>query len=379
MKTLHFDCFAGISGDMTLGALVGLGASPEHLTSELHNLKVHGWSLRFAQEERCGITGTRALVEVDEAHGHHHGHHHHTHWSEIKTLIETSGVNEKAKRLALRIFEKVAIAEAKVHNKPVESVAFHEVGAVDSIIDIVGAAICLTELAPERITASAVELGGGFVQCAHGLLPVPAPATALILQGLPVKEGGFDCEMTTPTGAAILATVVDEFLPQGIFTEAANAYGVGGRKLDKPNLLKASWRESADKGTTYLSETLTQIECTIDDMTGEHFAHLMDQLYEAGALDVAFVPCTLQKSRPGTLVKVLCAAPVLCAVRRALFVHSTTIGFREALVNRLSLPRTEEMVEGVRHKTVYLDGQKLRSKPEYEDAKCQCKIHHESP
>jgi uncharacterized protein (DUF111 family) len=215
------------------------------------------------------------------------------------------------------------------------------------------------------------------------LLPVPAPATALILQGLPVKAGGFDCEMTTPTGAAILATVVDEFLPQGIFTETASAYGVGSRKLEKPNLLKASWRESAGKDAAGLSacqtETLTQIECTIDDMTGEHFAHLMDQLYEAGALDVAFVPCTLKKSRPGTLVKALCGASALEAVRRSLFVHSTTIGFREILVNRLSLPRTEEMVEGVRHKTVYLDGQKLRSKPEFEDAKCRCKIHHESP
>ena len=240
MKILHFDCYAGIAGDMVLGACVDLGVCPDTLRSELEKLKLKGWKLDFVRDERCGIYGTRAKVEVEE--DHHHADHHHHHWKDIRTLIQKSTLAESIKEKAIAIFSRIAQAEAQVHNVSVEEVAFHEVGAVDSIIDIVGASICLEILRPDKITSSAIELGGGTVKCAHGILPVPAPATLLLCTGLPVKTGGFQKEMTTPTGAAILASCVDEFIDRAAFRELKTGYGIGTHKLDMPNLLRISLR-----------------------------------------------------------------------------------------------------------------------------------------
>jgi uncharacterized protein (TIGR00299 family) protein len=440
MKTLHFDCFAGISGDMTLGALVELGVDPDLLRGELAKLGLDGWSLDFRREERCGITGTRALVKLDDADHHHHehpeheyhdhheharehehhehppshehpehAHHDHTHshghehthpqhepadepagghghnsWKEIRRLIEQSALGDGIKNRAVDIFRRIAEAESAVHGVGEDEVAFHEVGALDSIIDIVGAVVCLEVLAPERITSSAIELGGGTVRCAHGILPVPAPATLRLCEGLPVTTGGFTREMTTPTGAAILASVVDEFISAGgadsggagnggngagTFVQGASAYGIGSRKLDRPNVLRVSWRETpaasdaanaaADAGNPpWGREELTQLEAAVDDMTGEALGFLMDRLFASGALDVTFTPCVMKKSRPGTIITVLCAAAALGSVRKTLFVHSATLGFREIPVTRLSLPRREEIRSGsfgtVRQKTAVL-------------------------
>jgi uncharacterized protein (TIGR00299 family) protein len=387
LKTLHFDCFAGISGDMTLGALVELGVESGYLQTELRKLPVTGWTLDFRRDERCGISGTRALVTMsgeDEHshdgehhhhgdHGHSHEHHHeHRHWKDIRSLIKHSAISESAKTRALDIFTRIAEAEALIHGKPVDEVAFHEVGAVDSIIDIVGAAICLDVLRPDRITASPIELGGGTVTCAHGVLSVPAPATLALCKGLPVSTGSFDKEMTTPTGAAILASCVDEFITQGSFIELKTAYGIGTRKLDKPNVLRVSWREEgkAVESGPWQTETLTQIEAAVDDMSGEALGFLMERLFEAGALDVNFIPCTMKKSRPGVIIAVLCGGG-LDLIRETLVKHSTTIGFRETRVQRLSLPRKETRAEScfgpVCAKTVFLDGKALRSKIEFAD------------
>ncbi|GMO14980.1 MAG: nickel pincer cofactor biosynthesis protein LarC [Spirochaetaceae bacterium] len=361
MKTLHFECFAGISGDMTLGALVDLGVDPVFLKSELNKLGLEGWSLEFSREERCGIFGTQAIVRdlsANSGHGHRH-------WSEIKTIIQNAPINEGAKSRALSIFEALAKAESEVHGVKVEDVAFHEVGAIDSIIDIAGAAICIEQLCPDRITSSEVELGGGTVCCAHGELPVPAPATLKLCRGMPVRSGGFNFEMTTPTGAAILAASVDEFTAKMRWREIKSAYGIGGRKLEKPNVLRVSLREEADieikDGVKFEERFL--LEANIDDMTGEGFGFLMESLFEAGALDVTFTPCVMKKSRPGTIVSVLCAENKLAKLRETLFRRSTTIGLREIPVRRYALER--EISRNGELKTSWF-GQQKRVKTEYE-------------
>ncbi|MDR2375072.1 MAG: nickel pincer cofactor biosynthesis protein LarC [Treponema sp.] len=435
MKTLHFDCFAGISGDMALGALVDLGLDPLLLRGELEKLGLEGWKLDFIRDQRNGITGTRAVVELEgtgdhnihdddpqyhyhrahehphehshehehpHEHGHPHGHpHEHSHghvqghgpgghahnsWNDIRALIENASLREGAKRRALDIFTRIAQAEAQVHGKPVDDVAFHEVGALDSIIDIVGTAICLDILNPEHISCGEVELGSGTVRCAHGILPVPAPATELLVRGLPVKTGTFNKEMTTPTGAAILAASVHEFITgPASFRQFKTGIGIGTRKMDKPNVLRVSWRDYDPAGTSpaaegtadmqrggsgyWKTERLTLLEANIDDMTGESLGFLMERLFDAGALDVTFSPVTMKKSRPGTMVSVLCQAGKLDALRESLFRNSTTIGFREIAVERLSLDRKETAggFGGARSKTVYLDGKELRTKIEFED------------
>lgn len=403
MTTLHFDCFAGISGDMTLDALVDLGVDQDRLCAELAKLGVHGWRLDFVRDERCGISGIRAIVDIGahndddhhhEAHGHgnheheehhrehaHDDHHEHAHnsWKDIRTLILSSELSDGVKKRALDIFARIAEAEAKVHGRSVDEVMFHEVGAIDSIVDVVGAAICLEMLSPDRITASAIELGGGTVRCAHGVLPVPvpAPATLILCQGLPVKTGGYQKEMTTPTGAAILASCVDEFVDTADFTEIRTGYGIGTRKMERPNVLRVSLREEKSRanretgGMPWNTEELVMIEANIDDMTGESFGFLMERLLENGALDVTMTPCVMKKSRPGTVVGVLARINRLDALRRILFTQSTTIGFRETTVRRISLERREDVLSGkfgkAGCKRAILDGKDIKEKIEFED------------
>ena len=258
MRTLHFNCNAGIAGDMTLGALVDLGVEPRILRGELEKLGVSGWTLRFKRAKRGGVAGIQGVVELDGRSGHKPGRSHHTAWREIRSLIENSAISGGAKKRALDIFTRIAEAEAQVHGVKTEDAAFHEIGALDSIIDVVGSAICLDLLRPERITCGAVELGGGTVACAHGILPVPTPATRILVRGMPVTAGAFNREMTTPTGAAILASSVDEFippeLPSGAFRELKTGYGIGTWRTKKPSLLRVSWRESGSQGSADLME-----------------------------------------------------------------------------------------------------------------------------
>jgi uncharacterized protein (DUF111 family) len=247
---------------------------------------------------------------------------------------------------------------------------------MDSIIDIAGAAICLDLLAPDMITASEIELGGGTVKCAHGILPAPAPATVLLVQGLPVKTGGFNREMTTPTGAAILAASVDRFIVtgegSGIFRELKTGTGIGARKMDKPNILRVSLRETAEAvHPGWKSENLVLLEANIDDMTGEELGFLMERFFEEGALDVTFTPLTMKKSRPGTLVSVLGRPEKTDVFRGCFFRYSSTIGFREIPVNRVFLGREEKVLKGAfgeaAEKTVFTGKEPLRSKIEFED------------
>lgn len=272
MRTLYYDCFSGISGDMNLGAMIDLGVEPEYLIEELEKLNLKGeYKLKITKDSRKGIHGTKVEVILqnnqediccqEHAHEHHHEHnhehhchnhsqhHHHEHGQEhdhehrnlkdIEEIIKSSSLSERVKDLSLNIFMKVAEAEAKVHGKPLYEVHFHEVGAIDSIVDIVGAAICMDYLKVDQVLASPVELGGGFVKCAHGLIPVPAPATLEILKGVPVKTGAIQFETTTPTGAAILAASVQEFTELKGFIIDKIGYGIGGRDTEIPNVLRA--------------------------------------------------------------------------------------------------------------------------------------------
>jgi len=249
LRILYYDCFSGISGDMNLGAMIDAGVDRDYLKGELSKLNLdHEFEISVCRDSRKGITGTKVDVMLkhhDEHHDHgNHGHHRHGHNHEhrnlesIESIINSSSLNENVKRISLDMFGRVAEAEAKVHGKPIHEVHFHEVGALDSIVDIVGAAICLDFLKVDKVMSSPVELGGGFVKCAHGMIPVPAPATVEILKGIPVKSGIVPFETTTPTGAAILASSVDEFSEMKDFIIESTGYGIGGRDTDIPNVLR---------------------------------------------------------------------------------------------------------------------------------------------
>ena len=258
MNILYYDCFSGISGDMHLGAMIALGVDRHYLANELKKLPVNGYELSVHQDQRRGITGTRVDVIITKEdppanlhhaadHLHHGEHHQHQRsYSAIAALITNSSLNDTVKRISKSIFHLLAEAEAKIHNQPMEEVYFHEVGAVDSIIDIVGAAICIDCLNPGKIIASPPELGSGFVQCAHGVFPIPAPATLEILKDKPVKVGSIPFESTTPTGAAILAAVVEEFVDTFSFVPQKTAYGIGHRDHTIPNVLRVCLCSSAD-------------------------------------------------------------------------------------------------------------------------------------
>ena len=256
MRILYYDCFSGISGDMNLAALLDLGVDPDFLHGELAKLGLEDeFELAVTEASRSGIRGLRVDVRLageDAGHGHHHHeHHHHPHraFADIRALIENSALADEVKAIAAAIFRRVAEAEGKVHGRPVDEVRFHEVGAVDSIVDIVGAAICLRALKPDAVWASSVELGGGFVRCAHGLLPVPAPATAEILRGIPTRRGGADFECCTPTGAAILAAAASRFTDAPALRVEKTGYGIGHRESagdGRPNLLRVHLAETVD-------------------------------------------------------------------------------------------------------------------------------------
>lgn len=353
MKVLYYDCFSGISGDMHLGALVDLGVPEDHLQTELSRLGLdEEFDLRFERQRKMGITGTRALVELhhgehgdgEHGHGHSHGHHHHhkqRNLADIEAIIEASGLPSGVQARARRIFEEIAVAEATVHGVDVSEVHFHEVGATDSIVDIVGAAICLEHLQVDRVLSRPVELGGGFVQMAHGTFPIPAPATAEILKGIPTTRGRAEKEMTTPTGAAILKATVDEFTPNPALTATRVGYGIGYYDLPVPNVLRVFLAEVQAEPVAEIYERGRNvlIETNIDDMSPEEYEPLMKALFQAGALDVFFTPIVMKKSRPATMVSVLASEDRLELLSGTLFAHSSTFGLRYRPVEKLMLPR----------------------------------------
>ena len=369
MKILYYDCFAGISGDMNLGAMVDLGVDPDFLISELQKLGIEGFHLEIQRDIRRGISGTKATVIIENPENEKHRHLRH-----VEELINQSSLSAEVKTRSLKIFDLIAEAEARVHNISKQSVHFHEVGALDSIADIVGAAICLDFLKVDKIMSSPIQLGGGMVKCAHGLMPVPAPATALIVQDVPVRTGLVQHEATTPTGAAILVATVDEFTAQIDFKIKKTGYGIGQRDISEvPNVLRVYLSEENENTDSAHLEEAWILECNIDDMNPEWYDHLFNTLFEAGASDVFLSPIIMKKSRPANMLSVLCPANLLPEMKSIIFNNSTTIGIREYAVAKTVLERQAKVIETelgpVRVKCSYFAGKEIRFKPEYEDLK----------
>jgi len=400
MKIIYYDCFAGISGDMNIGALIDLGVPKNYLITELNKLNLKGFKLELTTELKMGINGTRANVNIENkyqlsvAQDHETDHHHeqnihdHSHLHEVKykqepthtnhehrnlndiqKIIVSSTLNTYVKEKSLEVFKEIAIAEAKIHAKDINEIHFHEVGAIDSIVDIVGAAICIDYLKPEKILCSTVELGGGFVNCAHGIFPVPAPATAEILKGIPVKKGAADKETTTPTGAAILKVFVDKFVDRIDFSIEKIAYGIGHRDLEIPNVLRVYSgvieKDEIEKASALL------LECNIDDMNPEYYEYIIDLLFSAGAQDVFLIPIIMKKSRPAVKLTVLCDAGTQQKVEEIILTETTSLGLRYLPVTKSLLKRETRIIDTIygtiKIKEAFYHDKPVKFKAEYDD------------
>ncbi len=429
MKVLYYDCFAGISGDMNLGLMVDLGVSFDYLKSELAKLGLeHEYDLSYKQAVKMGITGSKVDVldlnnsshdhDHSEAHHHHHDHthhddhqhahdhdhthahdhahdhshdhehkhdhdhshaHHHSHdhlrdYQAIKSIIMGSPLDEKVKTDALGIFEYVAKAEAKVHGKPIDEVHFHEVGAIDSIVDIVGAAIAMNALEVDAVWSSPVETGSGFVKCAHGLMPVPAPATAEILSGVPMCSKIEGYEQTTPTGAAIIAYYAEKVTTNRAFNIVRTGYGLGTRDIYVPNVLRGFIAEVNDKQTEQWI-----IETNIDDMSSEQLVYAERKCLEAGALDVYKTAIMMKKGRPAIKLSLLVRPEKIEAIESVIFHHTTAIGLRKYPVEKNKLDRKYEKVMTpygeITLKMAYYKGECVNVKAEYEDCYKAAEAH----
>ena len=363
MKIAYFDCFSGISGDMVLGALLDLGLPAASLLEELKKLSLEGYEVHVSREMRGAISGTRVKIEV-----HHQPSRNH---EDIRELILSSSLDAAVKEKSLAIFERLASAESLVHGIPASDVHFHEVGAVDSILDVVGAVAGLRLLGIEKVFASRVPLGHGFVKTHHGVIPIPAPATALLLEGAPVYDGGSERELVTPTGAAILATLAESFGPMPDMVLGATGYGVGSHPAsDPPNLLRILC------GTSRASLTRTNllvVETNIDDMNPEFYDYVMRKLFALGVLDVGITPVQMKKNRPGALFRVLLEPALESRVVELLFEETTTLGVRVHEVKRIELQRRVKEIETpygtCRVKCALMPDGTERVIPEYEECR----------
>lgn len=449
MRILYFDCLSGISGDMTVAALLDAGVDQQAFLTELNKLQLPGYQIEISKKQKCGITGTDFNVilaseseeghehendhnhehshdhehnhdhdehhhhhthdghshedeharmhalglehehEAEYSHGHHHhesehshGHHHvhsheghshdhhghshtpHRNLNDILHIIMISELSDVVKSTSEKIFQIVAKAEAKIHNLPIEEVYFHEVGAVDSIVDIVGAAICLDLLGVDEIYASPLNTGTGFVKCAHGKLPVPAPATLEILKGVPIYSSGIRNELVTPTGAAILKAVVKEFISVPMMVVDEIGYGLGKKDFEIANVLRVTIGQKKN------NENLMLLETNIDNQNPEIFSYLMPKLFEAGALDVYYTSIQMKKNRPGTMLSVLCKVEHQSELEGILFLETSTLGIRCQKLERHALERKMETVStplgAIPVKLAYREGKLIKWAPEYE-------------
>ena len=380
MRTLYFDCFAGISGDMTLGALVDAGADARLLTERLLLLGVDGYEIHFEKVDRSGISATRAVVRLTREEKQHR------HLSHIEKIIGDSRLDDSVKGRALKVFRRLGEAEARVHDVPVERIHFHEVGAVDAIVDVVGACVCFELLGVERFAASALHVGSGTVEMAHGRFPVPPPAVAELLRGAPVYSTDIVGELVTPTGAAIVATVCEEFGPLPRMRVEATGYGAGGREYKNfPNVLRVLVGESDKAGETphgvtpHGVEELLMVETNVDDMSPQVLGHLMERALEAGALDCFFTHVQMKKNRPGVLVSILCRPADGEAMQGLLFAETTTLGVRSYAVSRRALEREFVTVETefgtIAVKVARHAGRTVGATHEYDDCRAAALAH----
>ena len=364
----YFDCFSGISGDMTLGALMGLGVTPAWLQDELSRLPLTGFRLNADTVVRSGIRANQVSVEIMESNKKRN-------FKEIRAVIKNCPFSETVKSNSLGIFTKLAQAEAAVHGCALDDVHFHELGGVDAIVDIVGTALGLEKLKIKKVTASALPLGKGFVACQHGKLPIPVPATIEILKTVPVYGTQFDCELVTPTGAAILAHLVESFGPLPEMKIQKTGYGAGQRELqDRPNLLRIiagslQERQAVAKNRLHTDQIII-LETCIDDMNPEVFSFLMERLFEDGALDAYWIPVHMKKNRPGTMVQVLCKEDRQDILIRRLLDETTSLGVRHYKAHRRLLAREELTITtslgDIRVKRIIDPDGHARLLPEYE-------------
>jgi pyridinium-3,5-bisthiocarboxylic acid mononucleotide nickel chelatase len=365
MRTAYFDCFSGISGDMTIGALIDAGASFEELRAQLATLNVPGYELAIEKVMKHSIAGTKFHVNVHDAGPQHRR------LRDIEALLRASRLQSSIQEHTLAIFARLAEAEAAIHQTTVEQVYFHEVGAIDSIVDITGAVIGLHLLGVQRVLASAVNVGSGIVRAAHGILPVPGPATAELLKGAPTYARGNDGELTTPTGAALLVTLAESFGPLPYICVERIGYGAGTKDLPHaPNLLRVFIGEDSDRGD---ADMITVLEANLDDMNPEWFEYAQEQLFAQGALDVFYTPIFMKKNRPATKLTVLCELSKIDAIVDTLFQHTSTFGVRTYEVRRRKLHRFSQTVETpygpVSVKIGEWRGQVMQISPEYESCR----------
>lgn len=377
MKVLYYDCFAGISGDMNLGAMLDLGVDQTYLLKELGKLPVTSYEIKIYKDKRAGVTGTKCDVVVPTRKKASLGHaSSERSFRDITRIINESRLTENIKKISLSIFTCLARAEGKIHGHKMEEVHFHEVGAIDSMVDIVGAAICLNYLKVDKIISSPIQVGSGMIHCSHGTFPVPAPATAEILQGIPMKTGLVPFEATTPTGAAIIAATAAAFTDTMDFIPRKIGYGLGSKDSAVPNVLRLFLGETSDhpaKTDDLQSGEAVMIECNMDDMNPELYETLMDRFFSAGAHDVFYTPITMKKSRPAVMVSVLCDVDRQKVMEEIFWLHSSTFGLRSYKVSK-SMLRRDVVKVSTRHgdiqvKRGYFHGRVVKAKPEYEDCK----------
>jgi uncharacterized protein (TIGR00299 family) protein len=372
MKLAYFDCFSGISGDMVLGALVDAGVDLRELESELRKLNLEGWNISAEKVQRKGILATKVNVETKETH-------HHRHLSPILKMIDDAALAPRTAERARRIFRRLGEAEAKVHNIAIEKVHFHEVGAVDSIIDIVGSAIGFELLGIDNFACSSMDVGGGRVQTEHGLLPVPAPATVELLRDAPTFSSGVEKELVTPTGAAIATTLSTQYATMPAMTLKAIGYGAGSADLpQQPNVLRLMIGEGIGESahanaSEHWDAPIAVIEANLDDMSPQIYGYFAEQALAAGALDIFSTAVQMKKNRPGQLVTLLCEPSNLKPLIDLLFRETTTIGIRTHEVRRQTLARESVPVDTplgtIRMKISRLNGTLLNAAPEYEDCR----------
>ena len=396
MKTLYFDCSSGISGNMTLAALTEIIGDENYLIEELKKLHIDGYTIDISKKVKNGITGTHVdvilthqhehshtheehihhhdhdeeyLHENDHEHGHEHHHHEHRNLHDVCEIIDNSDIDEESKDLAKRIFMRVAKAESKVHNKPLDEVHFHEVGAIDSIVDIVGTAILINKIRPDKIISSVVNDGHGFIECAHGTMAVPVPATSEIFANSNVefRQIDIDTELVTPTGAAIIAELSSEFTTLPAMKIKKIGWGAGTKDLKIPNVLKVYYGEMQEQ-----NHKIVVMETNIDDCSGQILGYTEDLLFLNGALDVFYTPIFMKKNRPAYRLTVVCKEPDIQKLQNIIFKETTTIGIRYRYEYRTELEREQISIDTkygtLKAKKVVNNGE-IYIYPEYESVK----------
>ncbi len=372
-KILYFDCYSGISGDMTIGALLALGIDKDEFLQKLKDIKISGYRVKIQEKMVNGIKGTDFDVILDKSHSLYdkkRGKNHHRNLKDINQIIDKANIKDEAKALSKTIFNKIAVSEAIIHGKSINQVCFHEVGAIDSIVDIIGSAVCISMLTPAKIYSSPLHLGSGTIDCAHGTIPIPSPATLEILKNAPVYSTGVKGELVTPTGAAIIKSLVDEFIPIPQMTIEKIGYGTGKKEYEIPNALRVILGFEMTS-SYHKSEKLMILETNIDDMNPEIYSYLLPLLLKKGALDVYLTNIIMKNGRPGGRGSALCNLEGSQALEETIFKETTTLGIRKRLVDRSCLERKTITLNSpfgkVRAKAAYQDGKILRISPEYEE------------